>query len=90
MAKMTGLSDDVYRSVLKSHSVDDRCIQTSRKIEYGFTVRFTTTEDVPYRQNLCFSLKLEQTQRVCTRRRLVDGGAGSSSSVLYDGESQQS
>ena len=59
---MTGLSDDVYRSVLKSHSVDDRCIQTSRKIEYGFTVRFTTTEDVPYRQSLWFSLKLEQTQ----------------------------
>ena len=60
---MTGLSDDVYRSVLKSHSVDDRCIQTSRKIEYGFTVRFTTAEDVPYSPSLSFSLNLEQTRR---------------------------
>ena len=79
---MAGLSDVVYRSVWKRHSVDERSIQTCRKVEYGFTVRFTTTEDVPYRQNLCFSLKLEQTQRVCTRRRLVDGGAGSSSNVM--------
>ena len=83
---MSGLSDDVYRSVWKWHSVDERCIQTWCKIEYGYTVRFTTAEDIPYRQSLCFSLKLEQTQRVCTRRRLVAGGAGSSSSVLYINE----
>ena len=31
MSKMTGLSDDVYRSVGKSHSVDERCIQTCLK-----------------------------------------------------------
>ena len=31
-------------------------------------VRFTAAEDVPYSQGLWFSLKLEQTQRVCTER----------------------
>ena len=82
MAKMAGLSDAVHRSVWKCHSVDERCVQTCRKIEYGFTVRFTAAEDVPYRQSLCFSLKLEQTQIVCTHRRLVTGEAGSSTSVL--------
>jgi hypothetical protein len=66
MAKMTVLSDDVYRPVGKRHSEDERYTQTYDKCR--FTVRFTETEEVPIDRRSLIFIEIEQTQRVCTYR----------------------